>query len=195
MPEEPSRSSEVYLRSSALICGLFLLLSACTRQPEAYAPPAQIALPSGPEPAIAISSEPLIAMSDPDIAVHVIADMFPADPTEEWRFTGLHPRFRIQLQHAAPFDFYTRFDNSVESIRDFGPVSFTVTINGHRFESQRFMSGAQEYRHTLPEGWITQPGPVDIAVDIGPPRRFPDGAVYGVKLHSIGLEERPACCR
>jgi len=148
-------------------------------------------MPSGPEPAVASYSDPLVvAMSDPDASARIIADVFPADPGEEWQFTGLHPKFRLQLQRVSPLNFYMRFDNSVEAVRDWGPVSFTITINGNRFRSSRFSSGGQEYRRPVPDGWITKPGPVDIAVDIEPPRRAPDGTPYGIRLHSIGFEER-----
>ena len=179
------------MRSCAFICGSLFLLAGCTHQPEAYAPPAQIVLPSGPEPLVAVSSDPLVvAMSDPDASTRIIADVFPAEPGAEWRFTGPHPKFRLQLEHVSPLNFYMRFDNSIESVRDWGPVSFSITINGNSFRSQRFSSGAQEYRRPVPDSWITKPGPVDIAVDIEPPRRAPNGTPYGIQLHSIGFEER-----
>jgi hypothetical protein len=132
----------------------------------------------------------MIAMSDPDVSTRIVADVFYAGPGEEWRSTGLHPKFRLQLQHVSPLDFYMRFINSGEAVRARGPISFLITINGNSFRSYRFSSGDQEYRRPIPDGWITKPGPVEIAVDIEPAKLAPDGTPYGIEVHSIGFVER-----
>lgn len=116
-------------------------------------------------------------MSDPDASTRIITDVFPGDPGDEWRLTGLHPKFQLQIQRVSPLNFYMRFENSESE-----PVSFTITIDGHSFQSPRFSTGSQEYRRPLPDGWLAKPGPVDITVEIAAP--------HGILLHSIGFEER-----
>jgi len=161
--------------------------------PEAFAPPQQIQMPSGPEPAITPIHDPrLIEMSDPEAASHILADLLETEPGLEWRFTGSHPRFRLQLDSPVPanFVFYLRFFNHEQAIKARGPVAFDVTINGHRFRSYRFSApGDIEYRRPIPGDWIAGARSIEIALDIDPPWRQSDGVVYGVSIHSIGFAE------
>ncbi len=169
-----------------------LLLCSCSRNPE-YPPPVQIVLPSGPEPAItSLSADRMVvAMADPNVNSHIVQDVFEAPDGAEWRFTGLHPKLRLQIDNPSNLDFYLRFAMQDESLKSRGPVSFSVGINGHKFQSYRFaLPGDFEYRHPIPPDWLQAPGPVDISLDIDPAWRTPDGTVYGLLLHSIGFERR-----
>ncbi|HTS50543.1 MAG TPA: hypothetical protein VMH05_21505 [Bryobacteraceae bacterium] len=133
----------------------------------------------------------LLAMADPDAGQHILADVYPAPDGVEWRFTGLHPKFRLHIQDSSKLDFYIRFFVHEESLIARGPLSFWVDINGHRFLSSRFsLPGDLEYRHAVPPAWIDAPGSVDISLDIQAPWRYPDGTIYGLYLHSIGFERR-----
>ena len=130
-------------------------------------------------------------MADPDISQHILADVYPAPAEAEWRFTGLHPRFRMQVQDSSQLDFYVRFFVHEESLLARGAVSFVVDVNGNRFHSNRFpLPGDLEYRHPIPQAWIGAPGLVEISLDIQPPWRYSDGTIYGLYLNSIGFERR-----
>jgi hypothetical protein len=181
----------------AAVIAAVLLTIACTscRKSEAWAPPPQVTLPSGPEPASAIANGErlLVAMSDSDANAHILSDVFAGLDGAEFRFTGLHPQFLVQADNVGNLDFYMRFFNHDEALRARGPVSCTVAINGRSFRTPPFDArGDQEYRWTLPDGWLAKPGPIEISLDIEPPWRQRDGKDYGVLLHSVGFERRQA---
>jgi len=178
-------------RLFALACAA--ILPGCSRLPEAFSPPQQIELPSGPEPAATpIRNLLLLEMSDPDIGSHILADVLENQPGIEWRFTGPHPRFRLQWDAPPPpkLVFYLRFYNHEEALKARGPVFLSITINGHTFRSDRFASnGDIEYRRQIPDEWIAGVHTIDIALNVDPPWRAPDGITYGVSIHSIGFVE------
>jgi len=154
--------------------------------PDSYPPPAQIVMPAGAEPAIPAKTGPreFLAMSDPDVDAHILGDVFPPDDNVEWRYTGLHPRFRLDVRDQSRLVFYLRFFNPGDALRERGPVTVTVNINGQKATSQRFAYEAdQEMRYRLIPGILTQPGPVEITLDISP--AWHD---YGLMIHSIGFE-------
>ena len=177
-------------KSFAALAAL-VVLSSC--DPGAYAPPAQIAMPSGPEPANAPDPDAdlLVAMSDPDADAHIRGDVFGSEAGSEWRFTGLHPAFRMDVRRVSGLTFYLRCSNTAEMLRARGPVTFDITINGTHFRSPRFATeGDIEYRRPIPDGWIQSPGPVEIRIDVSPPWHAPDGMTYGMFLNSVGFEKR-----
>jgi hypothetical protein len=166
-----------------------LIVWSCT--PLSYPPPAQIAMPSGPEPPA--TPDPaaglIVAMSDSDADFHILGDVFPGGPGEEWRFTGLHPKFRLEVQRVVPLNFYIRFSNTVEMLRDRGPATFAIAIDGKPFH--RFTAAVEpEHRWPVPDGWFVKPGSVEISIDISPPWHGPFNAAIGIQLHSVGFEER-----
>lgn len=150
-------------------------------------------MPSGPEPSNVRDPDAglLVAMSDPDVDVHIIRDVFASDPGSRWRFTGLDPTFRIDVPRVSHVNFYLHFSNGADMLRARGPVTFAIAINGRHFQSPRFATeGEIEYRWPVPDGWIQSPGPVDISIDISPPWHSPDGTTYGTFLNSVGFEKR-----
>ena len=176
---------------SAFMCGVVFFIAGCNRLPETYAPPAQVIMPAGSDPPASPGNGMLFAMSDPDANTHILGDVYSADSGDEWRFTGLHPKFRFDVRHATHLGFYLRFYNSDDAIRARGPVSFSITINGNHFQSPRIGgTGDLEYRRPIPDGWIATPGRVDVSIDVEPGWHSPDGTTYGILLNSIGFEER-----
>jgi hypothetical protein len=172
---------------------LSVLTFAFSCRPPAYPPPVQVVLPSGPEPLPGWEnqSELLLEMSDPNANSRIVQDVFPGVSGAEWRLTGAHPRFRLQVPVAAKISFYMRFFVHAESLRARGPIAITVNINGNTFQTYRFkQAGDMEYSKAIPESWIRGPGRIDISLDVDPPWRFPDGTTYGILLHSIGFEKR-----
>ena len=149
-------------------------------------------LPPGPEPAVAMpASRMSLEMSDPDAGSHILRDVNTETQGTEWRYTGLHPAFRLDLAGRRDLDFYVRFLVGDDSLLARGPFEFSVNINGHRFQSYRFSyPGDTEYRHPVPDDWIARTGPIDISLDIDPPWRLPDASVQGLYLHSIGFARR-----
>jgi hypothetical protein len=173
------------------MCGLMIFMPACSRQPPSYPPPAQIVLPSGPEPALPPdpARDRLIAMSNPDADSHIVSGVYTADPGAEWRYTGPNARFRFDVPQTADLIFYLRFYNPADALRARGPMSFSVIINGKRIGSPRYTgSGDLEFRRPIPAGWILKRGPVDVSIEIDPPWHASDGVTYGVMLNAIGFE-------
>jgi hypothetical protein len=181
------------LVSARLFAALAAILILCSCTPATYPPPAQAVLPSGPEPPF--TPDPaaglIVAMSDPDADAHILADVFPSDPGSEWRFTGLHPRFRLDVQHASPLYFYLHFSNLDEMLRARGPVTFAIAIDGKRLQAPTFkVSGDLEYRWPVADGWVPNRGSVEISIDISPPWIPSDGTPRGTFLNTVGFEER-----
>jgi hypothetical protein len=179
-------------RNSLLAIAQILLACSCSRVPESYPPPVQVIWPSGAEPAVTIPAGRLtIAMSDPDADAHILRDVYPALTGAEWRFTGPHPAFRVEIHDRHDLDFYIRFFVRDDFLLARGSMEFSGNINGHFFRSYRFSSpGDIEYRRPIPDDWIAATGPIDISIDVTPPGRFPDGTVYGLFLNSIGFARR-----
>jgi hypothetical protein len=183
------------IRTGRIGIVLAAFLAAGCSHPDAYPVPEQVVLPSGPEPAITVIPGPrqMVAMSDPDAAAHLLSDVFPAGDDPEWRFTGLHPRFRLEVQQTSRLMFYLRFFNHAEALQARGPVSFVVNINGKQIRSPRFpIEGTLEFRYPVPKGAITAPGPVDVSLDVPTGWKFPGTQqVYGLLIHTIGFEQVP----
>ena len=176
------------LFSVALTC-----LSSCT--PPAYPPPHQIVMPMAPETSWSPDAERggsmLLEMSDPTANSAILGGVAPDLSGSEWRFTGAHARFRLQLRTVGSLNFCMRFFLHEESLRSHGPLSFRIGLNGNSFQTYRFtQAGDMEYSKPIPESWIPAPGAVDIALDVDPPWRLPDGTTLGVLLHSIGFQKR-----
>ncbi len=172
-----------------LFCGL--MLSSCSAP--SYPPPPQIVLPDGPEPALSWDDGAglLLGMADPNADARIVQDVVPSGNNAEWRFTGIHPQFRLQVRAGGKLSFYMRFFLHEESLRARGPITFKVNINGNSFQSYPFKQGGDiEYTNPIPESWVPGPGEVHIALDVDPPWRFPDGTAYGILLHSIGFVKR-----
>ena len=168
-----------------------LILGSCTPPP--YAPPPQVRLPQGPEPPLTRDPKAglILAMSDPDANDHILADVFPADVGSEWRFTGVHPKFRLDVRHTAPLNFYLRFWVTDEMVRDRGPVTIAISIGGKPFQAPRFTTnGEREYRWPAPDRVVPATGSIDVSLDISPPWRGPGGNLYGILLNTVGFEER-----
>jgi len=186
-----SFSHPVPLPARLIALAFVFILSSCTPPP--YAPPPQVKLPQGPEPPITRDPKAglILAMSDPDANDHILADMFPGDVGSEWRFTGLHPKFRLDVRHTAPLYFYLRFSVTDEMVRDRGPVTIAIAIDGKPFQAPRFTTnGEREYRWPVPDGLVPAAGVIAVSLDISPPWRAPDGNLYGVFLNTVGFEER-----
>lgn len=183
--------SSVHPALYVLLCAALTCAWSCA--PPAYPPPPQVVLPSEPDAPLSPDSgrELLLEMSDPRADSRILGDIAPEISGGEWRFTGAHPRFRLLVPPAGTLNFYVRFFLHEQSLRARGPVSFKITLNGNFFQTYRFtQAGDMEYRRPIPESWIMAPGPVNIALDVDPPWRLPDGTTVGVLLHSIGFEKR-----
>jgi hypothetical protein len=167
----------------------------CAGAHSAYAPPAQISMPSGPEPPYSAETGDglTFSMSDPDADDHIVRDVKPKEINSEWRLTGLHPQFRLQPRTREKLDFYLRFFQHEEALRERGPVRLTIRINGHEFKPDKFiLPGDLEFRWPIPDSWIKGAGPVDISMDVDPAWQWHNPeASMGVLLHTIGFERRP----
>src|ERR1017187_10036719 len=94
-------------RWAALIASMLWSACAASGEPKPYAPPPQVVMPSGPEPAVATASgeQLLVTMSDSHASAHILGDVFTAIEGAEFRFTGLHPQFLLQVDDPAGLDF------------------------------------------------------------------------------------------
>ncbi len=150
-------------------------------------------MPSGPEPTVPpqTGERLMLFMSDDDVASYITDDTRENVEGYVYRPTGLHPRFRLNIYKLSRFDVYIRFFNHEAALRVRGPVSFVIGIGSRHFRTPSFsIEGNQKYRWTVPDGWITEPGPLELSLDIDPPWHASGGETYGIFIHSIGLERR-----
>ena len=170
---------------------LLLGLCACHSAPDAYPPPAQYVMPSGPEPAAAelAFARPLLAMSDPDIRSHLLADVIAGPEGDEWRWTNAHPKFQVRLAAAEGLDFLMRFRVPRETLVASGPVTITIGLDGHVLDRPRFSSPDEHlYRRPVPPGVLAAGKPLVVALDVDPIWTSPDGTKLGILIHSLGFE-------
>src|SRR5690349_16835774 len=106
--------------SVPLIAAVFL--TACGK-PESWAPPAQVAMPSGAEPSssAAVGDQFLLLVSHPGANAQILGDVFTGLGPGEFRFTGPHPRFLLRVDDPSGLDFYVRFFNHDEALKARGP--------------------------------------------------------------------------
>src|SRR5215510_9411383 len=153
------------------LLALILGVGACSRQPNSYPPPAQFVMPSGPEPRVPpqTGERLMLFMSDEDVGSYMTDDIKEGVEGYVYRPVGLHPKFRLNIERVSRFDFYIRFFNHEAALRERGPVSLVIGIRGRYFKTPGFsFGGSQKYRWIIPEGWITEPGPLELSLDIDP---------------------------
>jgi len=92
--------------------------------------------------------------------------------------------------------FLHRFFLHEESLRSHGPLFFRIAAWQLLSDLPITQAGDMEYRKPIPDSWIPAPGPVDIALDVDPPWRLPDGTTLAfAPLHRLEKRRNDAGSR
>jgi hypothetical protein len=170
--------------AAVCVAGTFALL-ACKERAEFSHLPRQYE-PSAQD--LPIPDVPLLVMGTTSAAENVVGGM--SDEESEWPWSDEHPRFRCFLRDRGPWQFILQFFATNDTLKDTGPVTVTVSINGAPFS--KFLvekAGIARYEHDVPaENPLS--GRADIDLTINPFWTSTDGTRLGILIHSIGFRRK-----
>jgi hypothetical protein len=176
----------VHRAQTLLLIALALGLAGCTPALE-YPPPAQKAMPAGPEPLLG----PTIArMSDLSVDAAIVKDVLKADPGATWRWTNQNPRVKVWFHPGEPQSFQLRFTLAGVVLKKIGALTIRMVVNGRTLDSQRF-DREQEYEYSkpVPKAMLGVEDSAIVGLDIYPIYvSAGDGMKLGVLLEEIGLK-------
>ena len=126
-----------------------LLLSGCDRLPESFPPPAQRA---SLEPAAGLSH--FIAMNDPAVDANLVSG-FREKSEGTWRWAREHPVMRFNLPPLGHARFTMVFVLPDATFPITGPLTLTVSVNGHALAPARFdKAGEHEFQCDVPAEYL-----------------------------------------
>jgi hypothetical protein len=159
----------------------------CSRLPESYPPPVQRA-------ALVVPARGalgyFLTMADPNADAYLVKDVATEGPGT-WRWAYDHPVLRFLVPEVPELKFAMDFAIPARTMRDTGPVTLTVTINGKVLDRVRCETpGEQHYAHEVPAGML-RPGAINL-VGIDPDPVWvskADGGRLGFILSRAGFTE------
>ena len=164
------------------LTALVTALSSCAHAPGFYPAPSQY-VPSRPAAAAT-----LLDMDDPGVGRYILQDVRDLQPGANFRLTGRNPRFKFALAGVRNQNFYLRFGIHPDMLRDTGPVTVTVRINGQELERLRVdTDAARDYTHPVPPALLGSGDPVIVELDVNPAWVSPWHETIGMLLISIGF--------
>lgn len=167
-----------------------LIMAGCARQP---ASPALVPLPPQRQlvPAIDLPYErDFLFMSEARASARIVRDIA-GEGIERW--TGPHPAMRFPIAEPGPYLAEIRFRASQNTLKDTGPITLTLLLDGRPLASLR-VSGDNAQTLSAPVS-ISQPS-TELSFTIDKPWVSPaDGARLGVLLKAMGFRRPPALGR
>jgi hypothetical protein len=166
---------------------LLLLLAACVKIDDTYAPPIQRRPVSGPDTS---RLKHFIAMNDPAAEDHFLRDVGPLEG-ESWRWTRQNPTLRFVLPSTRGLKLLVEFGIHDDTLRSTGPLTITYLVNGHVLDRVRYeKSGGQSFQKAVPSEWLGDGEDVVVKVALDKVYVAPaDGAQLGVTLARAGFVE------
>jgi hypothetical protein len=136
----------------AMISAVALIgISGCARAPESYPIPAQYQPVSGPEQ---LSYDHFVRAADPDARSYFIKDV--RDLEGDFRWTLANPEFRFFLKRTEGLRFKLEFGVNSVTLRDVGPLEFTIEINDHLLgKVHETTPGLRSFEAKVPAAWLT----------------------------------------
>ena len=124
-----------------------LLFARCNRQPESFPPPAQRAALFVPK---AGALGHFFSMSDPNVDAYLVKDVAGEGlPSGRWAFD--HPTLRFFLPEVTRVNFMMDFAIPERTMRETGPVTLTIHINGGLLDRPVWdKPGQLHYAHAVP---------------------------------------------
>ena len=131
------------------ILALCLCAAGCGEGVLTYAPPPQRPALTGEDPEPGVGR--LVRMSDGNAARYLVSGFLDAAPGAPHRWAEQHAEMRFFLLAVDRLKFSMEFAIPEVTFKVTGPVTLTITINGHALDSVRFdRPGQLEYHRPVP---------------------------------------------
>jgi hypothetical protein len=164
-----------------------LLLAACDRLPESYAPPEQRHPVEGYNPG---PEAMMVEMSDPDASLRIVKDVYgPTDPS--WRWTSQNPTVQLLVLSTENLRFHADFAIWNDGFKVTGPVEIAYQVNGKTLDRVHYTTpGVKHFEKTVPADWLSVDTDTTIGMLIDKLYVSPkDGVKFGVILQRMGFKQ------
>jgi hypothetical protein len=163
-------------------------LAGCSDIPDSYAPPVQRKPLTGAEP------NPIgtfANLGEPSADAYIVSDITGYVESSSWRWTRKRPELRFFLDSIQNLKFEADFSIADVTLKETGPVTISIFINGHRLDSVKYaVAGRKHYRKPVPEAFLLPKAVNFAALEIDKVWvSKTDGAVLGFILTSAGFTE------
>ena len=165
-----------------------LLLTACQRQPETFAPPVQRQPLEDFRPYRAAR---IVKMNDADAEAFFTADIIKGPVDTPWRWTGKRPAITLHPRSIDGLAYAIEYAIPEVTFKATGPVNVTYLVNGRVLDTVRITQhGQRSYQKLVPPGWMIATQPVELAAEIDKTYvSKDDDATLGFLLTSLGLAQ------
>jgi hypothetical protein len=164
-----------------------VLLAGCNRYPESYPPPEQREPLSASELS---DAKTLVNANDPDAESFFVREVGGLEGGQ-WRWTGAEPTFHFVLEKTGGLKFFMDFAVAGVTIKETGPVTVNISVNGRPLGERRFAEHGQfQFEAPVPEEWLVSGADTLVKVTVDPPWVSPtDGTKLGVIFSRAGFLE------
>ncbi len=165
---------------------LALMTTACVGIPDTYAPPEQRKPLSVEDPS---PLKAFIKMNEPAAPSHFIRDIGSELQGATWRWTQQRPTMMFLVKSTKGQKFSSDFTIAELTFQQTGPVTISVTINGHLLEKVTYSkSGYQHIEKDVPEAWLHAKAENVVVMEIDKLWVAPaDKATFGFILTTAGF--------
>jgi hypothetical protein len=162
-----------------------LTSTGCVHTPESYPIPAQHSPVSGPE---RLAYGDFVHAADPGAESYILADIRGLE--NDFRWTGPNPELRFFLKHIERLNFRVEFGVHPVTLKDVGPLEFTIEVNGHFLaEVRENTPGAKSFQRPVPAQWLNSNADNRVKMRVRNPWPTADKNYLGFVLHAAGFVE------
>jgi hypothetical protein len=164
------------------------LLAGCANIPDSYAPPIQRKPLTGAEPS---PIGTFVNLGEAAADAYIVRDVTGYVESSSWRWTRKRPELRFFLDSTEHLKFKADLSIADVTLKETGPVTISIFINGHRLDSLKYASaGRQEFEKPVPAAFLLPKSVNFVALEIDKVWvSKTDGAVLGFILTSAGFTE------
>lgn len=131
----------------------------------------------------------MVEMSNPDASWHIVQDIEPGAPGDQWRWTDQHPALKILAVTTQNLKLSVDFTLWDVAFRQTGPVELSFLVNDRMLDKIRYTApGQKHFEKPIPPDWLTTDVESVVAVGIDKLYTAPqDGKKFGFILSRIGF--------
>lgn len=131
----------------------------------------------------------LVDMSGNEAAWHIVKDINPGSPGDQWRWTGKEPTVKILAVTTQDLKLLVDFTLWPVAFQQTGPVELSFQVNGRLLDTILYTTpGPKHFEKPIPPGWLTTDVESTVSVSIDKLYVAPqDGAKFGFILSRIGF--------
>ncbi len=131
----------------------------------------------------------VVDMSGSDVAWHIVKDIEPGAPADQWRWTRKQPTVKILVVTTENLKLMVDFTLWPVAFQQTGPVELSFLVNGRLLDKIRYTTpGEKHFEKPVPSDWLSTDVESTIAVGIDKLYTAPqDGAKFGFILTRIGF--------